>query len=317
MTRYAIKISSNPDKDHILTPETHPQENYTKILALTENVQFVRIATKIHGLLASLPTIKYAEMFDIDSQLVQWWNNLPPLLRDYEPCPESMFAVRTVMRWRYKNQRMLLYRPTLLNYAIRRIPFMAIRTEERAAIEKCREIAKSLIQDISITSPMNNIIGWNAVWLLFQATMVPLVCLSLGSTHGGFSGLPDDSKAQVDTAILTLDRLKLYGHTAERSREVISHILEANMQSPNGESFDASSSQIGAQDFPFMNILTNSQGVGQDQLADRMAPGFGNGWSESMWEYLGWESGEVWPEISKLNVQTEVMAFLDPVDTEM
>lgn len=256
-------------------------------------------------------------MFHIDSQLVQWWNNLPPILKDYEPCPESIYAVRTVMRWRFYNQRMLLYRPTLLNYAIRRIPFMAVRAEERAAIEKCREIAKSLIQDIAITAPLNNIIGWNAVWLLFQATMVPLVCLSLGSTHDVSSGLSDDCKAQVSTAILTLDRLKPYGHTAERSREVISRILEANMQSRDEEPFDACASQIGAQDFPFMNVLTSSQGVGQDQLADRMTAGFGNGWSESMWEYLSWESSDLWPEISKLNVQNDVMPFLDSVDTEM
>ncbi|KAF3385460.1 Lactose regulatory protein LAC9 [Penicillium rolfsii] len=296
-------------------PSLLDKENYTKILALTENVQFVRIATKIHGLLASLPTIKYAEMFDIDSQLVQWWNNLPPILKDYEPCPESIYSVRTVMRWRFYNQRILLYRPTLLNYAIRRIPFMAVRAEERAAIERCCEIAKSLIQDIAITAPLNNVIGWNAVWLLFQATMVPLVCLSLGSTHDVSSGLSDDCKAQVDTAILTLDRLKPYGHTAERSREVISRILEANMQSPHAEPFDASASQVGAQDFPFMNVLANSQGVGQDQLADRMTAGFGNGWSESMWEYLSWESSDLWPEISKLNVQNDVMPFMDSVDS--
>ncbi|EPS30930.1 hypothetical protein PDE_05883 [Penicillium oxalicum 114-2] len=293
------------------------QENYTKILALTENVQFVRIASKIHALLASLPTIKYAEIFDIDSQLVQWWNNLPPILKDYEPCPKNIYTVRTVMRWRFFNQRMLLYRPTLLNYAIRRIPFMAIRAEERAAIERCHDIAKSSIQDISITSPMNNMIGWNAVWLLFQATMVPLVCLSLSSAHEVSPGLSDDCKAQVETAILTLDRLKPYGHTADRSREVISRILEANLQNQGGEPFDASASQIGAQDFPFMNALNQPPGVGQDSVADRMTAGVGNGWSESMWEYLGWESTDLWPDISRLNAQSEGMPFLDPGDTEM
>ncbi|KAF7714726.1 Cellulolytic transcriptional activator ClrB-2-like protein [Penicillium ucsense] len=298
-------------------PNLLDKENYTKILALTENVQFVRIATKIHALLASLPTIKYAEIFDIDSQLVQWWNNLPPILKDYEPCPKNIYTVRTVMRWRFFNQRMLLYRPTLLNYAIRRIPFMAIRAEERAAIERCHEIAKSCIHDISITSPMNNMIGWNAVWLLFQATMVPLVCLSLNSAHEVSPGLAEDCKAQVETAILTLDRLKLYGHTAERSREVISRILEANLQTPGGEAFDASASQIGAQDFPFMNSLSNPPGVGPESVADRMNAGIGNGWSESMWEYLGWESGEFWPDISRLNAQTEGMPFLDPGDTAM
>lgn len=194
---------------------------------------------------------------------------------------------------------------------------MAIRAEERAAIERCHDIAKSSIQDISITSPMNNMIGWNAVWLLFQATMVPLVCLSLSSAHEVSPGLSDDCKAQVETAILTLDRLKPYGHTADRSREVISRILEANLQNQGGEPFDASASQIGAQDFPFMNALNQPPGVGQDSVADRMTAGVGNGWSESMWEYLGWESTDLWPDISRLNAQSEGMPFLDPGDTEM
>jgi hypothetical protein len=37
------------------------------------------------------------------------------------------------------NQRILLYRPTLLSYAMRRVPYIALRSEERTAIEKVEE----------------------------------------------------------------------------------------------------------------------------------------------------------------------------------
>ncbi|OQD80356.1 hypothetical protein PENANT_c036G05533 [Penicillium antarcticum] len=207
-------------------PRLLDEENYLQILPLIENVGFVKIASRIQESLAGLPTITHAETIDLDSQLLSWWNNLPLALKDYEPCSESLHTARTVMRWRFNNQRMLLYRPKLLSYAMRRVPFMSIREDERHAILKCREIAELSIQDISMAARLNQMIGWNGVWLLFQATMIPLIYLSTRSTNDDAVAKFEACKTQVETAIITLDRLKPYGHTAERTLEVVSAILE-------------------------------------------------------------------------------------------
>lgn len=287
-----------------------------------ENIQFVKIASKIQESLAALPTPTPAEMADLDTQLVQWWDNLPPDLKDYEPCPPKLYSVRTVMRWRFHNQRILLHRPILLNYAMRRVPLIAIRAEERAAIDKCHKYADLSIQDISTITEWNQTIGWNGVWLLFQATMVPLTLLSAISADDDESrALFETCKAQVETAILTLDRIRAYGHTAERSLEVISRIFEANLHVPepepvpdvNGGGSSSSSGGIAPQEFPLMNPFNGYQPNIRDGMA---ATSFENLWPQHMVEYLGWEANDLWPELPNLNSQNEALAFLNRIDTD-
>ncbi|KAJ5951052.1 uncharacterized protein N7479_009465 [Penicillium vulpinum] len=290
-------------------PSRLDKESYFDVLPLTENIQFVKIALKMQESLAALPTLSPKEMFDLDSQLVRWWSDLPPVLKDYEPCPESLHAVRTVMRWRYYNHRMLLYRPTLLNYAMRRIPFMAIRVEERTAIQKCQEIAKISIDDISSTIKLNQMIGWNAVWMLFQATMVPLICLSAGVADDD----SDACKTQVETAMLTLGRMKPYGHTSGRSLEVISAILESNLHRPTAEPLDPTGESLDPQNFLPPNTFNTGQQLARDRVSDWTATSFETLSSQYMWEYLSWDHSNLWPEVFDLNAQNEnvEMSFLN------
>ncbi|KAK3077468.1 hypothetical protein LTR53_020680, partial [Teratosphaeriaceae sp. CCFEE 6253] len=49
--------------------------------------------------------------------------------------------------------------------------------EERVAVSKCRAIAGEAIKDIAATGREELIAGWNSVWLMYQAAMVPLVSL--------------------------------------------------------------------------------------------------------------------------------------------
>jgi hypothetical protein len=251
-------------------------------------------------------------MLDMDSQLLEWWHDLPPVLKDYEPCPDSLYAVRTVMRWRFYNQRMLLYRPTLLNYAMRRVPFMAIRVEERTAIQKCHEIAALSIQDISSTTRLNQMIGWNAIWLLFQATMVPLICMSASVADDGSGSTFEVYKTQVESAISTLGRMRPYGHTAGRSLEVISGILEANLRSTSAESLGACRDSLSTQNSPLPNA-SNTGPVVRDRVWDWTATSFETLSSQYMWEYLSWDHSNLWPEILDPICRDEnvIMSFLD------
>ncbi|QKX60965.1 uncharacterized protein TRUGW13939_08111 [Talaromyces rugulosus] len=289
------------------------KENYLDILPLIENIRFVKIASKIQDSLAALPTLPYADMFDMDSQLLQWWENLPPILKDYEPYPESLYTVRTVMRWRYYNQRILLYRPSLLSFAMRQVPFMAVRTEDCTAIRKCCEIAEILIRDISLTTGLNQVVGWNAVWLLFQATMVPLICLSASTAEVDSFTSFDGCKTQVETALVTLDRMRPYGLTAARSCEVVSRLLEASLRCPPMGPTNDNFAGLGSQDFSVVNASENYQQMSQDMVFDQSANSFEDYWSYCMWQYLNLPTpNEMWPEIPNINSENEMICPLDP-----
>ena len=170
-------------------------------------------------------------MVNLDNQLVEWYNNLPPLLKTHEPCPDTISTTRTIMRWRYQSQRILLHRPVLLSYAMRRIPYVALRAEERAAIGKCRIVADETIRDISSATRLNQMSGWNAVWFIFQATLVPLLGLFIAdSTATEPTATIDSCRTQVEIAMIALARMESWSPTAKRTLEAVSRIFNASQR---------------------------------------------------------------------------------------
>ncbi|PYH43643.1 putative C6 transcription factor [Aspergillus saccharolyticus JOP 1030-1] len=222
-------------------PHYREKGNVLDILPLLENVRFCKIATQIQEGLAASPLTKYHEMTQLDSQLLEWYDNLPYILKDHEPCSETIAFTRTVMKWRYLNQRMLLYRPTLLSYAMRRVPYIVLRSEERMAIERCREIAETTIHDIATRAQEHQMSGWNAVWLIFQAAMVPLLGLFLSdSTVDDPRATVEACQAQVETTMLVLARLQSWSPTAKSTLDAVRRLYEASKR--NSALMSASSS---------------------------------------------------------------------------
>ncbi len=211
-------------------PFAEPKKgNVLDILPLLENVRFCKISNQIQDALAVSPLTKYNEIIHFDTQLVEWYNSLPYILKDHEPCPESISNTREVMKWRYHVQRILLYRPTLLSYAMRRVPYIALRSEERSAIERCREIAETAISDISAAAKTPQMVGWNAVWFLFQSTMVPLLGLFINdSTVTDARATTEACQTQVQDALLVFARLQQASPTARKTLDAVSRIFEAS-----------------------------------------------------------------------------------------
>lgn len=202
-------------------------------------------------------------MVSLDNQLVDWYNNLPPLLKTHEPCPDTISTTRTIMRWRYQSQRILLHRPVLLSYAMRRIPYVALRAEERAAISKCRSAADETIRDISSATRLNQMSGWNAVWFVFQATLVPLLGIFIAdNTAVESTATVDSCHAQVEIAMIALARMEAWSPTAKRTLEVVSRIFQASQRGPENTNTSNSNSNSNSNSAatPGSRVRTSSSG---------------------------------------------------------
>ena len=160
----------------------------------------------------------------MDSQLVAWHDNLPWILRSTEPCPESVYTARCVMKWRYQNLRAVLYRPVLLNLAYCGTEGTASQ-EDLAAVSTCRAIAKQNIEDIAREWTPNQMLGWNGVWLMYQASTIPLVSLFWESWN---TPLVRDCQAQIETVLEAFEGMADWSLAARRSREVLSKLYEAS-----------------------------------------------------------------------------------------
>ncbi|TDZ25393.1 Lactose regulatory protein LAC9 [Colletotrichum orbiculare MAFF 240422] len=195
------------------------------ILPLIENIKFCKIATQIQDLLAISPLLRAEDRCNLDGQLLTWYGNLPWLLRTTDPCAEPLYIARCIMKWRYQNLRMLLHRPVLLSLASSG-PLPQVAEPDLAAIETCRDLARQTVEDISREWTRNQMSGWNAVWFLYQAAMIPLV----GIFWQWNSPRVPEWRQQIETILDLLEAMEEWSLAARRSREVVWRMYEASRQ---------------------------------------------------------------------------------------
>lgn len=179
----------------------------------------------------------------------------PEMSAPSNSCPEFLKTPRAIMHWRYQNLRIVLHRPFLLATALRRTPYISLSAEEKVAVGRCRIIASQTITDISNLCEEELIAGWNAVWFMYQAVMVPLVSVfstlssnaqsssngepnlntdmpdAAGSASAMSSGGDDDVRKweqQIQTAMAFFDRMTHWSVAARKSKEVVSRLYEAS-----------------------------------------------------------------------------------------
>lgn len=194
---------------------------------MVENIKFCKIATQIQDMLAISPLLSTEDRDSLDNQLVGWYNGLPWLLRTTDPCAEPLYIARCIMKWRYQNLRMLLHRPVLLSLASSGASAQ-VSESDMVAVESCRDLASRTIEDISREWSRNQMSGWNGVWFLYQAAMIPLVSIfwqwDSESVH--------EWRKQIETILELLDVMEDWSLAARRSREVVSRMYEASRQPP-------------------------------------------------------------------------------------
>lgn len=170
-----------------------------------------------------------------------------PPERDNTACPEVLRTPRAIMHWWYLTLRMLMHRPFLLAAALRQAPYASMSAEEKVAIGKCRVIAAQTIADIDSTCRRDDLVaGWNGVWLMYQAVVVPLVSLfsylssprayanaegpGRSSTDGMIGGDEDADRwrTQIETAMTFFERMQRFSVAAKKSKDVVKRLYDAS-----------------------------------------------------------------------------------------
>ncbi|KAH8678620.1 fungal-specific transcription factor domain-containing protein [Tricladium varicosporioides] len=194
------------------------------IIPMIENIKFAKISTEIQDVLAQSPLLRIDHIAELDRQLTSWYENLPWVLRSTEPCPESIYTARCIMKWRYQNLRIVLHRPVLLNLANSGNEAHASQ-EEIAVVAKCRLIAKQAIEDIAREWTPNQMLGWNGVWFMYQASMIPLVSMFWESWN---TQLVRECQSQIEIVLEAFDGMTDWSLAARRSREVLVKMYDAS-----------------------------------------------------------------------------------------
>ncbi|RFN48914.1 hypothetical protein FIE12Z_6843 [Fusarium flagelliforme] len=224
--------SSNPYAfDYLLiSPTSHEERNsrqHMGTIILVENIQFCRIATEIQDMLVVTPFLSREDRNRFDNMLINWYDQLPSLSSSDQNCAEPVNLARCVMRWRYWNLRMLLYRPALLDATTSCVSLPELAPpHDYNAIEKCQQLSKTVIEDIAQSWVGHQMSGWNAVWFLYQAAMIPLLSMLWQPQNPSVV----EWKDQVQMALKLFQEMQDWSLTARRSHGVVSQIYQASCE---------------------------------------------------------------------------------------
>jgi hypothetical protein len=214
--RFCPSIDIQPPK-----PDTEAESEIDMgTILLAENIRFCRIATEIQDKLTVTPFLKPADRDRFDGMLMSWFDSLPSLVSDDQGCDEPVHLARCTMRWQYWNLRMLLFRPALLDAVSK--PGMHYESADQNAIEKCQQISKTAVEDIARSWVKNQMSGWNAVWHLYQAAMIPLLSLVWQPQN---LSVPE-WKSQIELVLELFESMRDWSLTARCSKRVVSQIYE-------------------------------------------------------------------------------------------
>ncbi|KAH8794622.1 fungal-specific transcription factor domain-containing protein, partial [Hyaloscypha finlandica] len=193
-------------------------------MCLRASVEFYKIGTGIQDRFARAPLISSREILEYDTQLLRWESQIPGQLRDSEATSPCLGAPCALMRSRYLNLRLVLCRPRLLISCLRQVNRTVQQPEERQVIDICREIAEATVQEVAKSWFKNQISAWNAVWLLFQATMIPLLGLFSDPDH---ENVPK-WRQSIEKSLSLFGEMRDFSLAAQRSCEVVARIYAAS-----------------------------------------------------------------------------------------
>jgi transcriptional regulatory protein GAL4 len=175
------------DDDLTFGTVTAPNERDTPTLysGMISQTKFTLKTTDLYNRLISKPSPTAEEVLTLDKQIDEFIDELPMWFREHQ-IPERtdswlMFA-RYRLHWRYKNLRIIMFRPFViqgLGEAYQTSSKMS--SAESRCYEICLRNAHETIVSVNefvSTCQLSSISVWYAVFFLFQACLIPLICAS-------------------------------------------------------------------------------------------------------------------------------------------
>ena len=199
-----------------------------------ENIRLSILSTKMEDALATSPILNEDERQALDASYIAWFESSST--KDKSPIPREPLGVdvlSNLMRWRYVWHRSIIHRPYLLWYLTRKEPLEKLSREKKHAVDLCYKLCGELIEDIATTwqgRKACQFAGWNATWLIYQASMTPLLCLFCQFSDPATIG---NSHHQIKLVLKTLGALQPWFPTAQRSAEVVRWLYGASIAQPD------------------------------------------------------------------------------------
>ncbi|RFU76080.1 fungal specific transcription factor domain-containing [Trichoderma arundinaceum] len=221
LTAMSKSRPSDPQEISIYTP-VRTQARFH----IATNPIYIRIISK------PLPSAQ--ELLQLETQCLEpWTEKTPPYFSETASVPPEFAFSHSVMQWRWRNFRMIMYRPFVIRRALLARSGRRDNSgpESLEAYERCLHDAKQSILSISgfwATHDHIRLFAWYALYFLFQAALIPCICLQ----NDPSSPQASDWRDQIATSLKVIAALIPVNPSAGRCYQVIFSLCGAHLNSP-------------------------------------------------------------------------------------
>ncbi|KAI0009209.1 fungal-specific transcription factor domain-containing protein [Xylariaceae sp. FL0662B] len=221
------------DRELTASSTSYPPENawFTPHTAVSTQARFHTATRGIYSRVITRPFPEAEELLELDANMIQpWLAGLPSYFtEDNNDVPCVYAFAHAVNQWRYRNLRIIMYRSFVIRSALNsrdRDKDRDSRGDEdcsaasKEACDRCLEDARVTIDMISrywAQNEHNCLAAWYALYFLFQAALIPCICLRNSPDAAGAPGWC----LQISTTLRTILALAPANASSMRCYQVI------------------------------------------------------------------------------------------------
>lgn len=223
------------DLTHLSVSLPPPRPSLTTHSAIADQARFHLMTSEIYARVISLPFPSAQELLQLDDERISAWCAIWSVGPDKI---EGRFMLsRSVMEWRYRNLRVIMFRPfvirKVLQARMRQGTAPQVESATDIAIDRCLAEAKASIISINkfwSTSRRTCMASWYALYFLFQASMIPSVCLRNDPT----SLTAQDWREQLDMALKIMQSMFSINPSSRECHEVVLRLCSKYLLNASG-----------------------------------------------------------------------------------
>ncbi|KAG0648001.1 Regulatory GAL4 [Hyphodiscus hymeniophilus] len=218
-------------------PPTLETTLYSHLQAQSE---FHLATCQIYSQIISTPYPTAAELIEHDdNRIAKWLTALPAYFQENAVQSPRYSLCHAILRWRYRNFRLLMYRPFVIRRYISRstdgvqkdstTEFQSVEI----AIQRCLDSAQesvSLISEFWSNNQRTMMASWYGLYFLFQAILIPIICLR----NDPQSEKANDWREQILESIRIIASMLQLNPTAERCLNVVRSLSEEYLSVDEG-----------------------------------------------------------------------------------
>ncbi|KAK1660130.1 fungal-specific transcription factor domain-containing protein [Colletotrichum godetiae] len=212
------------DKSLTAISKSYPPETdgITPYTAVRTQASFHIATTPVYTRVISKPLPSPDEMLRLDHDLLEpWLASVSSYFSSTSRVPPKYALAHAVMNWRYRNLRIIMYRPFVIRRALQARDRRPDDSPDNVrAFEKCLAEAKATITSISDfwqRNEHNRLGAWYALYFLFQAALIPCICLR----NDPASPNARDWREQITTTTRCIAALAPVNSSSSRCYQVI------------------------------------------------------------------------------------------------